>query len=125
MNILSVELTHSEAKSIIAQFIDQIEILKVCKLDTLEKGTEIEVETEYLDFYATIRFDSEYNEVEQPDCPTLVDRSVHCKIQAINKQGSEVQFKVEPERYYCPFLKKFATSPAIDIAEQIEKQFTV
>ena len=117
MNILSVELTHDEAKDIIAQFVAQIETFSICQLDVLAHGTEFEVSTEQVDFVAQVEFFTEYDEYEAPDCPTLIAQSVSCKMKAYNKQGTEIQFKTESKR--CEM------KPAIDIAQEIENHFTV
>lgn len=125
MNILSVELTPDEAKSIVAQFIDQVEVFTVCQLDVLTKGTEFEVSIGQVDFVAQVEFSPEYDDYEMPDCPTLIAQSVSCKIKAYNKQGSEIQFSVERERYYSEYLKQWRTREGIDIQEEVENKFTV
>jgi len=124
MNILSVELTKEEAKSIIAQFIDQIDTFTICQLDTLTKGTEFEVSAEQVDFIAQVEFSPEYDDYEQPDCPTLISQSVSCKLKAYNKQGSEIQFKTENELRRNEHYGHMQSFTGIDIQTEIEDHFS-
>jgi len=124
MNILSVELTKEEAKSIIAQFIDQIDTFTICQLDTLTKGTEFEVSAEQVDFIAQVEFSPEYDDYEQPDCPTLISQSVSCKLKAYNKQGSEIQFKTENELRRNEHYGHMQSLTGIDIQTEIEDHFS-
>ena len=121
MKILSVELTNYEALSVVSQFIEQIDTLAICAGDKLERGTEIEVETEHIDFIANVcmyseyndfdlHFASGYNNYETPEPPTLISQSLSCKIKAYSKDGYPVQFQVEPK---------------IDIQQEIEKYYKV
>lgn len=125
MNILSIELTTDEARSIVAQFIDQVETFSIFHLDVLAKGTEFEVSTDYADFVAQVEFYTEFDDCDMPDLPVMIAQSVNCKIKAYNKEGSEIQFRTEKEIRKNEFYGFMQSFTGIDIEEEVQSHFTV
>lgn len=124
--ISSIELTHDQAISLYQRIIESIENYGVQNFDI---KTEIQVpeltEDDLIKVYVELETYTEWKEKEKPDPEEITSRSViRLKIQLINIEGDEVEFKVLGEKERSLSGRLYEKSP-IDICEKIENYFSV
>ena len=125
-SITKIELTHDQSEQLKIDCINAIENYGIENFEI--RKTEIEVpydDDEPLKCYITCETFSIWDDEIAPNNPELLERSVHLTIQLINKEGSEVQFKVLGEKQYSENLKRFIDKTPICIEEEIIKHFTI
>lgn len=125
-SITKIELTHDQSEQLKIDCINAIENYGIENFEI--RKTEIEVpydDDEPLKCYITCETFSIWDDEIAPNNPELLERSVHLTIQLINKEGSEVQFKVLGEKQYSENFKRFIDKTPICIEEEIIKHFTI
>lgn len=125
-SILEIILDSHQATQLKIDCINAIENYGIENFEI--RKTEIEVpyeEDEPIKCYITCETFSIWDDEIAPNNPELLERSVHLSIQLVNKEGSEVQFKVLGEKQYSETFKRFIDKTPICIEEEIIKHFTI
>lgn len=130
-SIRSMELSHYQAEDLYKRIVDAIENYGI---GNFEKKTEIQVpeltDDDLIEVYVEMETYTEFKDnkrhlLETPESEEISSRSVmKLKIQLINTEGDEVEFKVLGEKERSLSGKLYTKSP-IDIYEKINEHFRI
>lgn len=128
-SITEIELTHDQAIQLKIDCINAIENYGIENFEIRKTEIEVPYDDEPIRCYISCETFSIWDDEIAPNNPELLERSVHLSIQLVNKEGSEVKYKVLGERTFKRIRPnedfRWFTEKPIDIEEEVIKQFTI
>ena len=124
--ITSVLFDHNEAMDIAERFIEKINEISFDQFEGKFHELEIWTDDEQLEMVLAIKFCTEWEDhIFMPDIADIVERSVDVRLRMYNQSGTEITWEIKPEMGFMTAKMIRVEKTAINIEDEIKKEFVV